>query len=160
MTGVLLMHKDLLYRDVEAQIYAVTKNEHNVTANMASISCLFNQTFENFFWVGFYVVDQHKEQELVIGPYQGTLGCLRITYDRGVCGAAAMTGKTQIVDNVHNFPNHIACDSQTYSEIVVPVYDKGGALIAVFDVDSKIISNFDEVDQFWLEKILKSVFTK
>jgi len=154
------MHKDLLYRDVEAQIYAVTKNEHNVTANMASISCLFNQTFENFFWVGFYVVDQHKEQELVIGPYQGTLGCLRITYDRGVCGAAAMTGKTQIVDNVHNFPNHIACDSQTYSEIVVPVYDKGGALIAVFDVDSKIISNFDEVDQFWLEKILKSVFTK
>jgi len=160
MTGVLLMHKDLLYRDVEAQIYAVTKNEHNVTANMASISCLFNQTFENFFWVGFYVVDQHKEQELVIGPYQGTLGCLRIRYDRGVCGAAAMTGKTQIVDNVHNFPNHIACDSQTYSEIVVPVYDKGGALIAVFDVDSKIISNFDEVDQFWLEKILKSVFTK
>ncbi len=154
------MHKDLLYRDVEAQIYAVTKNEHNVTANMASISCLFNQTFENFFWVGFYVVDQHKEQELVIGPYQGTLGCLRIRYDRGVCGAAAMTGKTQIVDNVHNFPNHIACDSQTYSEIVVPVYDKGGALIAVFDVDSKIISNFDEVDQFWLEKILKSVFTK
>jgi len=158
MTGVLLMHKDLLYRDVEAQIYAVTKNEHNVTANMASISCLFNQTFENFFWVGFYVVDQ--QQELVIGPYQGTLGCLRIRYDRGVCGAAAMTGKTQIVDNVHNFPNHIACDSQTYSEIVVPVYDKGGALIAVFDVDSKIISNFDEVDQFWLEKILKSVFTK
>lgn len=154
------MHKDLLYRDVEAQIYAVTKNEHNVTANMASISCLFNQTFENFLWVGFYVVDQHKEQELVIGPYQGTLGCLRIRYDRGVCGAAAMTGKTQIVDNVHNFPNHIACDSQTYSEIVVPVYDKGGALIAVFDVDSKIISNFDEVDQFWLEKILKSVFTK
>tara|TARA_B110000285_G_C14843875_1_gene476635 strand:+ start:57 stop:521 length:465 start_codon:yes stop_codon:yes gene_type:complete len=154
------MHKELLYRDAEAQIYAVTKNEHNVIANMASLSCIFNQTFENFFWVGFYVVDLYEEQELVVGPYQGTLGCLRITYDRGVCGAAALTGKTQIVDNVQNFPNHIACDSQTCSEIVVPVYDKDGALIAVFDVDSKIISNFDKVDQFWLEKILKSVFAK
>ena len=154
------MHKELLYRDAEAQIYAVTKNEHNVIANMASLSCIFNQTFENFFWVGFYVVDLYEEQELVVGPYQGTLGCLRITYDRGVCGAAALTGKTQIVDNVQNFPNHIACDSQTCSEIVVPDYDKDGALIAVFDVDSKIISNFDKVDQFWLEKILKSVFAK
>ena len=154
------MHKELLYRDAEAQIYAVTKNEHNVIANMASLSCIFNQTFENFFWVGFYVVDLYEEQELVVGPYQGNLGCLRITYDRGVCGAAALTGKTQIVDNVQNFPNHIACDSQTCSEIVVPVYDKDGALIAVFDVDSKIISNFDKVDQFWLEKILKSVFAK
>ena len=154
------MHKELLYRDAEAQIYAVTKNEHNVIANMASLSCIFNQTFENFFWVGFYVVDLYEEQELVVGPYQGTLGCLRITYDRGVCGAAALTGKTQIVDNVQNFPNHIACDSQTCSEIVVPVYDKDGALIAVLDVDSKIISNFDKVDQFWLEKILKSVFAK
>ena len=154
------MHKELLYRDAEAQIYAVTKNEHNVIANMASLSCILDQTFENFFWVGFYVVDLYEEQELVVGPYQGNLGCLRITYDRGVCGAAALTSKTQIVDNVQDFPNHIACDSQTCSEIVVPVYDKDGALIAVFDVDSKIISNFDKVDQFWLEKILKSVFSK
>jgi len=154
------MQKESLYRDIEAQIYAVTEGEDNVTANMASISCLLNLAFEDFFWVGFYVVDPIKEQELVVGPYQGTLGCLRIAYDRGVCGAAAKTGKTQIVGNVHDFPGHIACDSQTNSEIVVPVYNKDGELIAVFDVDSTKISTFDEIDQLWLEKILKTVFAK
>mgnify|MGYP003624614129 CR=1 FL=1 len=154
------MQKESLYRDVEAQIYAVTEGEDNVTANMASISCLLNLAFEDFFWVGFYVVDPKKERELVVGPYQGTLGCLRISYDRGVCGAAAKTGRTQIVDNVHDFPDHIACDSQTNSEIVVPVHNKDDELIAVLDVDSTKFSTFDAVDKLWLEKIIKTVFTK
>ncbi len=154
------MQKESIYEQVEAEIYGVTEGENNVVANMASVSCLLNLAFEDFFWVGFYVVDPLKERELVVGPYQGTLGCLRISYDRGVCGAAADTGETQIVDNVHEFPGHIACDSQTNSEIVVPVYNKGKELIAVFDVDSTKFSTFDETDKIWLEKILKTVFEK
>ena len=158
--GVLVMQKESIYSRVEAEIYSVTEGENNVIANMASVSCLLNLAFDDYFWVGFYIVDPKKREELVVGPYQGTLGCLRISYDRGVCGAAAKTGKTQIVDNVQDFAGHIACDSQTNSEIVVPVYNREDELIAVFDVDSTKISTFDEIDQLWLEKILKNVFTK
>lgn len=157
---MLLMQKESIYKQVEAEIYAVTDEETNVTANMASVSCLLNLAFESFFWVGFYVIDPEKDDELVVGPYQGTLGCLRISFDRGVCGAAAKTGITQIVDNVHDFAGHIACDSQTNSEIVVPVFDKEDKLIAVLDVDSVNFSTFDNTDKIWLEKILKTVFTK
>jgi L-methionine (R)-S-oxide reductase len=158
--GVLQMQKESIYKQVEAEIYNVTEGEDNIIANMASVSCLLNLAFEDFFWVGFYIVDKDKERELVVGPYQGTLGCLRISFDRGVCGAAAKSGKTQIVENVHDFPGHIACDSQTNSEIVVPVYNKKKELIAVFDVDSTKLSTFDKIDQFWLEKILETVFEK
>ena len=154
------MQKESIYARVEAEIMSVTDGENNVIANMASVSCLLNMTFEDFFWTGFYMVDPLKERELVVGPYQGTLGCLRISYDRGVCGAAAKTEKTQIVDDVHAFAGHIACDSQTNSEIVVPVHNKQGELIAVFDVDSTKFSTFDQTDQLWLEKIIKNVFSK
>lgn len=154
------MQKESVYQQVEQQILAVTDGEFNVTANMATVSCLLNLAFEDYFWTGFYVVDPKKERELVVGPYQGTLGCLRISYDRGVCGAAARTGETQIVENVHEFPGHIACDSQTNSEIVVPVFNKDDDLIAVFDVDSTKLSTFDEVDKLWLEKIINQVFKK
>lgn len=154
------MKKESIYTQVEAEILSVTDGEYNIIANMASVSCLLNLAFEDYFWSGFYIVDPEKERELVVGPYQGTLGCLRISYDRGVCGAAANTGKTQIVENVHAFPGHIACDSQTNSEIVVPVFNKHDELIAVFDVDSTKLSTFDEVDQLWLEKIINKVFKK
>ncbi|MBL4602188.1 MAG: GAF domain-containing protein [Emcibacteraceae bacterium] len=154
------MQKESIYSQVEAGIYSVTEGENNVIANMATVSCLLKEAFEDFFWVGFYIVDNEKPEELVVGPYQGTLGCLRISFDRGVCGAAAKTGKTQIIDNVHEFPGHIACDSQTNSEIVVPVYNNKNELIAVFDVDSTKIKTFDKVDQMWLEKILSKVFDK
>ena len=157
--GVLLMQKESIYKQVETDIYSVTEGETNVVANMATISCLLNFAFEDFYWVGFYVVDPDKTNELVVGPYQGTLGCLRITFERGVCGKAAKTGKTQIIDNVHNFPGHIACDSQTNSEIVVPVFDKHKKLIAVLDVDSTKFSTFDKIDQLWLEKIITYVFS-
>ncbi len=154
------MQKESLYKQVAAEIKSVTEGENNVIANMASVSCLLNMAFDDFFWVGFYLVDPLNKEELVVGPYQGTLGCLRISFNRGVCGAAAKTGTTQIVDNVHEFPDHIACDSQTNSEIVVPVYNKDHELIAVLDVDSTKFSTFDETDQRWLEKILTNVFTK
>ena len=154
------MQKESIYSQVEVGINSVTEGENNVIANMATVSCLLKEAFEDFFWVGFYIVDTEKPQELVVGPYQGTLGCLRIAYDRGVCGAAAKTGQTQIIENVHEFPGHIACDSQTNSEIVVPVLNNAGDLIAVLDVDSTKFSTFDNIDQLWLEKILMKVFAK
>ena len=121
------------------------------------MSCLLSLAFEHFFWTGFYIVDPNKPEELVVGPYQGTLGCLRIPFNRGVCGAAALKQETIIVDDVHAFPGHIACDSATNSEIVVPVFDEKGQLAAVLDVDSTALASFDAVDQTHLEAICKSL---
>lgn len=146
------------YAEVEAEILAVLEGEPNRTARMATVSAMLADAFETYFWSGFYVVDAEKPQELVVGPYQGTLGCLRIAFGRGVCGAAAATRQTQIVPDVHAFPGHIACDSRSESEIVVPVFDRSGALIAVFDVDSTEKSSFDTVDAEALERLLAKVF--
>ena len=146
------------YAEVEGEILAVLEGEPNVTARMATVSSMLADAFPAFFWTGFYVVDPAKERELVVGPYQGTLGCLRIPFGRGVCGAAAETGVTQIVPDVHAFPGHIACDSRSTSEIVVPVFGPDGALIAVFDVDATEIDAFDAVDAEWLERLLGKVF--
>ena len=99
-----------------------------------------------------------RERELVVGPYQGQLGCLRIAFGRGVCGAAAETGKALVVPDVDAFPGHIACDSRSRSEIVLPVYDAGGALLGVFDVDSAELAAFDEIDSRGLQTILLAVF--
>ena len=129
-----------------------------MVARMATLSCLLHQAFDHYFWTGFYVVDPEKTEELVIGPYQGTLGCLRIPYSRGVCGAAARTGEVQIVKDVHDFPGHIACDVRSQSEIVIPVYDKSGALFGVFDVDSTEVGSFDGEDTTGLQAILQSLF--
>lgn len=126
---------------------------------MATVAALLRQAFNHFFWVGFYVVDPAKPGELVVGPYQGTLGCLRIAFGRGVCGAAAASRQTQIVPDVHAFPDHIACDSRSESEIVVPVFDEAGELIAVLDIDATQKAAFDEIDAEGLEAILKATFS-
>ena len=147
------------YATIAEEIASVLDGEPNLTARMATVASMLAASFESFFWTGFYVVDPEKERELVVGPYQGTLGCLRIAFGRGVCGAAAATGQTQIVPDVHAFPGHIACDSQSASEIVVPVFDNSGRLIAVFDVDATTPAAFDEVDAEWLEAILKATFS-
>jgi len=149
------MTKDQKYTDVAAQIMAVTDGEQNIIARMATISCLLSEAFAEFFWTGFYLVDDNKPEELVIGPYQGSLGCLRIPFGRGVCGMAAATGQTQVVDNVHDFPGHIACDSRSMSEIVVPVFNQKGDLIAVLDIDSEKPASFDKTDKIHLEKIIR-----
>lgn len=146
------------YAELEAEILAVLDGEPDRTARMATVSSMLADAFEAFFWTGFYVVDQAKGDELVVGPYQGTLGCLRIAFGRGVCGAAAKTGQTQIVEDVHAFPGHIACDARSASEIVVPVFDASGALIAVFDVDATITSAFDATDAYALEQLMAKVF--
>ena len=143
-----------LYADLRQQIASVIAGETSVTARYATASCLLREAFgERFFWTGFYVVDPLKPAELVVGPYQGTLGCLRIPFGRGVCGASAATGQTQLVEDVHAFPGHIACDSRSNSEIVVPVFGPDGALAAALDIDSTEFGAFDLVDQAGLEAI-------
>jgi GAF domain-containing protein len=146
------------YAEVAREIAAVLKGEPNLTARMATVAAMLAATFEHYFWTGFYVVDPDRPDELVVGPYQGTLGCLRIAFGRGVCGTAARTRTTQIVPDVHAFPGHIACDSRSASEIVTPVVNRDGRLIGVFDVDSETPAAFDATDQAGLEAILRQVF--
>ena len=151
------MTKSEIYKEVAAQISAVIDGETSITARYATAACLLNEAFEYFFWTGFYVVDPLKPTELVVGPYQGTLGCLRIPFGKGVCGTCAQIEKTVIVEDVHKFPGHIACDSRSNSEIVVPVFDKDGSLAAVLDVDSTTIGSFDDEDKVGLEAICQGL---
>jgi len=146
------------YAETAQEIAAVIEGETNLIARMATVSNILHHAFDHYFWTGFYLVDPDKPEELVIGPYQGTLGCLRIPFGKGVCGAAAASGETQLVEDVHAFPDHIACDARSESEIVVPVRNAKGALIAVFDVDSVEKAMFDEIDQQALEAILEDSF--
>ncbi len=146
------------YRAALEKITAVLEGEPDRTALMATVAAMLAQAFPEAFWIGFYVVDPARADELVIGPYQGTPGCLRIAFARGVCGAAARTGATQVVPDVHAFPGHIACDSRSNSEIVVPVFEAGGELIAVLDLDSTAYAAFDASDAAGLEAIVRAVF--
>ncbi|WP_193213131.1 GAF domain-containing protein [Luteolibacter marinus] len=126
------------------------RGEADAIARMATAACILHEAMPHAFWTGFYRV---VGAQLVIGPYQGTPGCLRIGWGKGVCGTAWATGETQVVADVHAFPGHIACDSRAESEIVVPVKDARGTVEAVFDVDSTEKAAFDEVDREALEEI-------
>jgi L-methionine (R)-S-oxide reductase len=156
MTAV---EKKQRYADVAKEIAAVIDGEDNLIARMATVSNILHHAFEHYFWTGFYLVDPNRPGELVIGPYQGSLGCLRIPVEKGVCGTAAATRQTQIVDDVHAFAGHIACDARAQSEIVVPVLTASGELIAVLDVDSDQKAQFDETDREGLECIIKACFS-
>ena len=144
------------YSEVTEQIEAVLDGEPNRTARLATIACLLSQAFEDFFWTGFYMVDPDRPDQLVVGPYQGTLGCLRIDFGRGVCGTAAATGEAQVVEDVHAFPGHLACDARSESEVVVPVV-KDGTLIGVLDVDSTRRGAFTQADADALARIVAMV---
>ncbi|WP_339931525.1 GAF domain-containing protein [uncultured Brevundimonas sp.] len=146
------------YAEVHDEILAVLDGEMNQVARMATVASMLADSFPQFFWTGFYVVDPVKPGELVVGPYQGTLGCLRIPFGRGVCGTVAATGETRIVDDVEAFPGHIACDSRSRSEVVVPVFDAAGDLIGVLDVDATDVAAFDAVDAGALERLVAQVF--
>jgi len=142
------VEKAIVYEELLPQIHHLLLNEPDLIANLANISAVLKEAF-GFFWVGFYWV---QGDELVLGPFQGSLACTRIRKGRGVCGKSWDTGKTIIVPNVDLFPGHIACNSLSRSEIVVPVFKKDD-IIGVLDVDSDKINNFDEVDAFYLEKL-------
>lgn len=137
---------------------SIIEGETNETARLSTLVSLLVSTFEErFFWCGFYMVDEERENELVVGTYQGTLGCLRIPFSKGVCGKCAREEKTQIVDNVHAVADHIACDSRSNSEIVIPVF-KNNKIHAVLDIDSTQFAAFDEIDAKGLEKLVKIIF--
>ena len=142
------------YAEVEQEILAVLEGEPNLTARMATVSSMLADAFPVFFWTGFYVVDPDKEAELVVGPYQGTLGCLEIRFGKGVCGTAATERRTVIVRDVREFPGHITCDARSRSEIVVPVFGAAGELLAVLDIDSERANTFDADDQAGLERLV------
>jgi GAF domain-containing protein len=125
---------------------------------MATVACEVHHSDDRFDWTGFYRVT--APNLLKIGPYQGGHGCLQITFDRGVCGAAARTGQVQLVDDVDAFPGHIACASSTRSELVIPFYDAQGALIGVFDIDSDQPAAFDQNDADQLQSLLSAVFSR
>ena len=154
----LLVDKAERYAALAVEVEAVTAGEENRLARMATVAAMVAQTFETFIWTGFYLVDPIKPDELVIGPYQGRLGCLRIAIGKGVCGAAAARGETVIVPDVEAFPGHIVCDNRSRSEIVTPVFGPGGDLIGVLDIDSAELGAFDDVDARALEGILQRTF--
>jgi len=138
------------YGEVGAAIEALLEGEDDWTAAMATVACELHHAFAYYDWTGFYRAV--SDRLLVIGPYQGTHGCLRIEFDRGVCGAAARTRETQLVPDVEAFPGHIACSSTTRSEIVVPAVTPDGRLLAVLDVDSNAPAAFTEIDREHLER--------
>ncbi|MGC1487659.1 MAG: GAF domain-containing protein [Albidovulum sp.] len=144
------------YTDLAAIIASLTKGETDAVALMATIACEVHHSDDRFDWTGFYRVT--APELLKIGPYQGGHGCLVIPFSRGVCGAAARLREVQIVADVEAFPGHIACASSTRSEIVLPVFDGAGALIAVFDIDSDQPDAFTTKDSAGLSAILGSVF--
>lgn len=139
------------YEHVQTTLDSLLDGEDDWIAAMATVASELHSAFDHYDWTGFYRLV--REDLLVIGPYQGGHGCLRITLDRGVCGAAARTRTTQLVPDVEAFPGHIACSSSTRSEIVVPVITPSGRLIAVLDVDSNAPSAFDAIDRRALEKL-------
>lgn len=142
------------YREVSESINALLEEEDDWIAALATVACELHHAFEAFDWTGFYRVV--APEMLVIGPYQGTHGCLRIPFSKGVCGAAARTKTTQLVPDVEAFPGHIACSATTRSELVVPLV-RDGVVIAVLDLDSNAEAAFDEVDQQAVEAICQTL---
>jgi GAF domain-containing protein len=143
--------RSVRYRDLLPQLKGLTHGELNQMANLANIAAAIRQTF-GFFWVGFYLVDKQKPEELVLGPFQGDIACTRIAKGKGVCGTAWSENQTQLVADVDAFPGHIACSSASRSEVVVPIV-KEGSVVAVLDVDSDQLDDFSAVDVEGLETI-------
>lgn len=141
--------KEERYEFIYRQAQSLVDGESDAIANMANIAAMIHTTIEPL-WTGFYRV---VGDELVLGPFQGPLACSRIKYGRGVCGTAWERGETIVVEDVEQFPGHIACSSLSRSEIVVPVW-RSNQIVAVLDIDSRMLATFDEVDRVWLERIV------
>ena len=142
--------KHTLYQELLPQIEALINDEQDLTANLANIAAALKQVF-GFFWVGFYLV---RKNELVLGPFQGPIACTRISFGKGVCGTAWKNKQTIIVPDVEQFPGHIACSSESRSEIVVPGF-KNEEVALILDVDSEYLSHFNDTDAQCLEKLMR-----
>lgn len=147
----LTQNREEIYQALFPQIEALLSGEDDFVANTANIAAALREAF-GFFWVGFYFV---KNNQLVLGPFQGPIACTRIPFHKGVCGKCYTDTQTIIVPNVDEFPEHIACSSASKSEIVVPVFNKSGDVIAVLDVDSDKLNDFSKVDKTGLEKVVR-----
>jgi L-methionine (R)-S-oxide reductase len=145
--------KEEKYQQLFPQIKSLVEGEADQIANMGNICAALKYSM-NFFWVGFYLI---QNNELVLGPFQGPIACTRIQKGRGVCGAAWQKNEVIIVDDVDQFPGHIACSSLSKSEIVLPIYNSNKEIIGVLDVDSDKLSSFDETDSVWLGKIIELI---
>ena len=148
---LIMIEKQAFYRTLNQQAQALLEGEPDLIANLANLSALLNQALADINWVGFYLL---QGDTLVLGPFQGKPACVRIPVGRGVCGTAVAEGKTQLVDDVHQFVGHIACDGASNSEIVIPLR-RGGEIIGVLDVDSPIFNRFDQDDQNGLEETVQ-----
>lgn len=144
--------KEEKYQNLLPQLEALISGEDDLVANLANISSALKEVFD-FFWVGFYWV---KSDQLVLGPFQGTVACTRIKFGKGVCGTAWKERRTIIVSDVDEFPGHIACSSSSKSEIVVPII-QGEKVIGVLDIDSDLLNDFESTDQFYLEKVAELI---
>lgn len=140
--------KEEAYQSLLPQLKALIEGEADTVANFANVSAALKMTF-GFFWVGFYIV---KKDELVLGPFQGSIACTRIRYGKGVCGTAWKEQRIVIVEDVNQFPGHIACDAASQSEIVIPLFSSD-EVVAVLDIDSEHLNHFDETDAHYLQKI-------
>jgi L-methionine (R)-S-oxide reductase len=149
MTGA---QKEGRFLRIHSQLEDLLKDRPNRIARLATIAATLHHKMDYFFWTGFYLLDNG---DLIVGPYQGSLACIKLKKNTGVCWASINRGETVIVPDVHLFPGHIACDSRSQSEIVVPLKDEKGKIIGVLDVDSKVPDSFDEIDAKWLQKILE-----
>ena len=144
------MEKIEKYKLLYNQIKSLIQNENDTSANMSNVVAIIHETFK-FWWTGFYRVINN---ELVLGPFQGPIACTRIGYGKGVCGTSWKEAKTIVVEDVHEFPGHIACSCASKSEIVVPIF-KDNHVIGVLDIDSENLATFDNIDKEWLEKIIE-----
>ena len=145
------MEKVEKYKLLLEQIKSLVEGETDEVAKMANIAAVIHAEM-GFWWTGFYRV---KNGELILGPFQGPVACMHIAFGKGVCGTAWKQGETIVVPDVEQFPGHIACSSESRSEIVVPVFNAQGEITAVLDIDSRELGTFDETDKFWLEEIVK-----
>ena len=144
-----MTEKEDLYRELAEQAASLLADETDRVCAMANLSALIYELLPDLNWAGFYRVDE--DGNLVLGPFQGKVACTRIPRGKGVCGTALATGESQLVPHVHAFPGHIACDSASNAEVVVPVRDRAGAIWAVLDLDSPTLRRFDETDRAGLE---------
>ena len=143
------------YEKSVVELVSLIDDDTDDIAKMATVSSILKMNLPHYYWSGFYRLVGGK---LIIGPYQGTVGCLEIALGRGVCGTAAEERRTITVKDVHEFPGHIACDPRSKSEIVVPIEDHQGNLIGVFDADSEAVGAFDKIDAFYLKRIMGGFF--
>lgn len=141
------------YQLLTKQAIALIEDEKDLIANLSNISALLNMNLTNINWVGFYLL---KDKQLVLGPFQGNVACVRIDLDKGVCGKAFSTNSTQRIADVHDFPGHIACDAASQSEIVVPI-NHNGKTVAVLDIDSPITERFNAIDEEGLIHFIEQV---